>query len=558
MKFGAVFTLVAFLFGLALPQPEAAGPDDLYLDAYRFMQEAEQLTTSGQVELARQRYADAETNLRKIQGSYPSYNKNAVDFRLEYVQERVKALPGPKPEAAQAAGQKVTRPSAPSSREEQLRDLNGRIAQLEADNAMLQAKLKEALAPQPASLDPREFARAQERITQLEKEKELLRASFQQSQAKQPQAADLAMLDQVRGELEATKKQQVENVARIASLTQENQQFQQQAANPKAPDVTAALKEAQSKLAALEQERAEWQKQRTDLETKVVSASKSQNESSRAKDLEKERDALLKKLNESNKELYDVKARGQSAQNETIAKQNSNLRARLEVFEARKVPFTKEELALLDKNIPKIATSTETKPSKRSAKELPAGAGILITEAERAFAARRYSEAEDKYKQVLKMDEENPVSLANLAAIQLELQKMDEAEANIKKALAGHPEDPYALSLMGMLRFQQGKYEEALDSLSRSAQFDPKNPETQNYLGITLSQQGQREAAETALRKAVMLNPNYAGAHHNLAVVYATQRPPFLELARFHYNKALALGQPANPELEKQLNLSAK
>src|SRR6185312_5146513 len=92
-----------------------------------------------------------------------------------------------------------------------------------------------------------------------------------------------------------------------------------------------------------------------------------------------------------------------------------------------------------------------------------------------------------------------------------------------------------------------------LDVLSRSAQLDPKNPETENYLGITLSQQGQREAAETALRRAIMLNPNYADAHVNLAVIYATAKPPFMELAKYHYNKALSLGQPPNPELEKEL-----
>ena len=155
---------------------------------------------------------------------------------------------------------------------------------------------------------------------------------------------------------------------------------------------------------------------------------------------------------------------------------------------------------------------------------------------------------------LVKLDESNPVSLANLAAIQLELQKLDDAESNLKRALASNPDDAYALSLMGMLQFQQGKYDEALFSLSRSAQLDPKNAETQNYLGITLSQKGQREPAEAALRKAILLNPRYAGAHHNLAVVYATQRPPFAELARFHYNKALALGQPANPDLEKQIN----
>jgi Flp pilus assembly protein TadD len=143
--------------------------------------------------------------------------------------------------------------------------------------------------------------------------------------------------------------------------------------------------------------------------------------------------------------------------------------------------------------------------------------------------------------------------LTDLAMIQVEMGKTGEAEANLKKVLAKEPQNAYALSVMGIDRFRESKFSEALDYLSRSAQLDPKNAETQNYLGITLSQQGQREAAETALRKAVMLAPNYAGAHHNLAIVYATQRPPFLELARYHYNKALALGHPANPELEKQL-----
>ena len=281
------------------------------------------------------------------------------------------------------------------------------------------------------------------------------------------------MLDQVRGELEATKKQLRENIATVATLSQENER---------------------------------------------------------------------------------LKASGGSGRPESSASQAdelAKLRSRLAVYEAKKVPFTKEELALLDRNLPSLATPSDAQAPKRT-RELPPGAGLLIAQAERAFAARRFEEAEEKYKQVLKMDEESPVSLANLAAIQLELQKREEAEANLKKALSAEPDDPYALSLLGMLRFQQGRYDDALDALSRSAQLDPKNAEAQNYLGITLSQKGQREAAETALRKAILLNPNYAGAHHNLAVIYATQKPPFTELAKFHYNKALSLGQPANPELEKQ------
>jgi Tfp pilus assembly protein PilF len=517
MKFRAVLIAAALSGRLLVSVAQAAGPDDLYLDAYRLIQEGDQFTSAGQGEIARQRYADAEANLKKIQSSYPEYNKNAVEFRLDYIHAHTKTLPAPKPENAATAAPKL----APASPAEQIRDLNNRVAQLEADNTMLQAKLKEALAPQPAALDPHEFARAQERINQLEKEKELLRANLQQAQAKQPAAADNALLDQARGELDATKKKLVENVAAVASLTQENQRLQQQLANPpKAPAADpTALKEAQANAA----------------------------------NLEKERDNLQRKLAEANKEVADLRNRKDSAGNSTLTNQLANLRARLEVFESRKVPYTPDELALMDKNIPKIAIVPEAKPSKRSPRELPAGSSILVADAERAFAAKRFNEAEAKYKEVLKMDDENPVSLANLAAIQIQEQKFDEAEANLKKAIAVHADDGYALSLMGMMQVQQGKYEQGLDTLSRSAQLDPKNPETQNYLGIALSQQGHREAAETALRKAVALNPNYAGAHYNLALVYAAQHPPFLELAKYHYNKALALGQSPNPELEKQL-----
>ena len=90
--------------------------------------------------------------------------------------------------------------------------------------------------------------------------------------------------------------------------------------------------------------------------------------------------------------------------------------------------------------------------------------------------------------------------------------------------------------------------------LSRSARLDPDNPLTQNYLGIALSAKGQRGPAEAALRRAISLQPGYAEAHANLAVIYALQKPPFLELARWHYQKAKASGFAGNPDLERILD----
>src|SRR5437868_8639379 len=98
MRFRAVLTAAALSGRLLVSVANAAGPDDLYLDAYRLIQEGDQFSSAGQPEVARQRYADAEANLKKIQTSYPEYNKNAVEFRLEYIRDHAKGLPGPKPE----------------------------------------------------------------------------------------------------------------------------------------------------------------------------------------------------------------------------------------------------------------------------------------------------------------------------------------------------------------------------------------------------------------------------------------------------------------------------
>ena len=75
--------------------------------------------------------------------------------------------------------------------------------------------------------------------------------------------------------------------------------------------------------------------------------------------------------------------------------------------------------------------------------------------------------------QVLQQDNKNVPTLANLAAIQLDLDHLEAAEINIKQAVALAPDDPYSLFVLGRLRFRQKKYDEAMDALSRAAKLDP-------------------------------------------------------------------------------------
>jgi tetratricopeptide (TPR) repeat protein len=235
------------------------------------------------------------------------------------------------------------------------------------------------------------------------------------------------------------------------------------------------------------------------------------------------------------------------------------LRARLAVLEAAAVPYTAEERAVLKSptaarlTVPPAA-AREPASKVHSVKDLSPGAATIMRDAEMDATTRRYDDAEKKYLQVLQQDENNIYVLAKLGSAEFAAGRLDDCEKNTRRALALDPNDPGALYLLGILRYRQEKLDEAFDALSRSASFNPTNQSTQYFLGCVLADKGLRSEAETALRKALDLDPNFADAHFSLALVYAAQTPPSLEMARFHYQKALDLGHAKNASLDKMLS----
>ena len=222
------------------------------------------------------------------------------------------------------------------------------------------------------------------------------------------------------------------------------------------------------------------------------------------------------------------------------------------MLEAEKIPYTDEEKKLF------AEPKTESQPAntlEAKIATLPEGAAAEFKAGKAALVKANFSEAEQKFLHVLKLDEENPLTLANLAMAQMEQGNYDDAEASLARALQNDDQDAYALSLMGTLRYRQNKYEEARDHLAKAVKLNPEDANAQHFLGSALNNLGQRKAAETALRKALQMKPGHAEAHHNLAVVYATQKPPFTALAKFHYDKAIAAGHTMNAELQKILSV---
>jgi tetratricopeptide (TPR) repeat protein len=608
-----IFIVAMLLLFALLPPAFAAGADDQYVQIYSLIQQGDALSADLPAQ-ALAKYTEAQTALQRFQKIYPTWNNQIIRFRSSYLSNQIAEISAKAPAARVIAPLPISNPApsaqksaapATSEIENQLNSLRAELKQLQSDKGNLEAKLKEALSAQPTALDPAELAKADEKIKLLEKENAVLQQSLAQEKSKPvpptptpvpaPAAVvDTKAIDALNKELADARRQLSEQTSRASQLASENQSLQSRVkalsaeaeavaalrsenemlkklaeARPTAPttaglnDSSQEFAKAQAQIAALQSDKEILRLEKIALQNRVRTLSETQvagsvipswtEDSARVKQLTQERDDLQKKLEAAQKELYGrKKARTTVARVDELTSQLTVLRARLEVYEARQVPYTADELALFKKPETVLAV-TDPKAGKKSTRELPSGTVAMVAEAQRDFAAKKFDAAEEKYLEVLRHDDRNVNTLANLATIQMELNHLDEAEKHIKEALVIAPDDAYSLSILGNLKYRQAKYDDALDALSRAAKIDPKNAEVQNYLGLTLSQKGLRAPAETALRKAIQLQPNYASAHNNLAVIYATQQPPLIELARWHYQHALASGFPQNADLEKLL-----
>jgi Flp pilus assembly protein TadD len=650
-----LFVLCGLTLLVLLRHGRAHAQDEEYPRIYGLIQAGDALGDSGDSTQALAKYIEAQTALQQFQKTYPDWNKSVVNYRLGYLATKISEATSRAPAGKASTPSKTPAPPAnrgqpaeASALEMQLNDLQLQIRQLQGDKMLLEAKLKESLAAQPAAVDPRELANVQAQLRSLQKENDLLKVNLSQKSGRGAPAADTQALEQMKRDLaEANRRlaEQTENAVTLANekaklqskldsmipaswnatniattrkalddanhqlteqttlaakLSQEKdalqlrlktltpdaeaaaalrtendvlkkQLAQLQTAPPNTPeDANRQLNEALLKIAILQSDKERLVHENSELDTHVkqLSASTTASTSAKAvaepapaaapdaarvKRLERERDDLQKKLAAAQKDLARKTSKANASRVDELAGEVEVLRARLGVYETQKVPYSPEELALLQPARPPLA---DPNAGKVSARQLPAGALVLVAEADRDFAARRYDKAEEKYLQVLKRDDKNLYTLANLAAIQLELNHLDEAEQHIREALAVAPDDAYSLMILGEIQFRQQKYDESLDSLSRAAKADPHNPQIQNSLGLALSQKGMRSAAESAFRQAIELDPNYPSAHNNLAVFYLSQKPPAAALARWHYDKARAAGMPPNPDLEKMFSAS--
>src|SRR5262245_40816288 len=180
------FPLIALV--LLVFQAYGQGSDDQYVRIYNLIQEAEQIESGGQTTQALAKYLEARSTLQRFQRAYPDWNAPVVKFRLSFLDSKITALSSKssRSPAAPGPGSAPGVVEAQNTADNQLQFYNEQIQRLTADKIVLEAKLKEALASQPASIDPRELAKAEERVKTLQKENDLLKVTLDQTKTQLP------------------------------------------------------------------------------------------------------------------------------------------------------------------------------------------------------------------------------------------------------------------------------------------------------------------------------------------------------------------------------------
>jgi len=200
-------------------------------------------------------------------------------------------------------------------------------------------------------------------------------------------------------------------------------------------------------------------------------------------------------------------------------------------------------------------TATSTKPGNRptgNTRVRPAVAERiedLLEKGNEARDARRFTDAEAAYKEILRLKARDARAAYGLGNIYFDQQRWDDAEGAYRNSVAWAPFEPdahIALSVL-LVKPRAGgdnakRFADAESLARRSVQLDPKNAVAWDRLGVALQTRGVvNSETEHSYRKAIELDPQFAVAYAHLARVLnkvgkASESPAL-------YEKAIALAK---------------
>ena len=157
-------------------------------------------------------------------------------------------------------------------------------------------------------------------------------------------------------------------------------------------------------------------------------------------------------------------------------------------------------------------------------------------------------QAENIYREILKIQPDNVDALHFLGILKYQLGNYDSAIECIEKVLQRNPNDPDAYYNLGLAFKGKGHLDKAIACYQKALQFNPDFANAHYNLGTALQEKGQYDEAITHYQKALQLDPNLSGVYYNLGII--SQDKGQIDEAITYYQKALQL----NPNLSDAYN----
>ena len=188
---------------------------------------------------------------------------------------------------------------------------------------------------------------------------------------------------------------------------------------------------------------------------------------------------------------------------------------------------------------------TRSRPSAAVAERIE----DLLDKGNQARDARRFAEAEDSYKEILKLKARDARAAYGLGNVYSDQQRWEDAEAAYRNSVAWAPTDADAYVALSVVLVQPRpggdnarRFADAETFARRSVQIDPKNAVGWDRLGVALQARGLANSeTEHSYRRAIELDPEFAVAYAHLARLLNRIGKP-AEAAPL-YNKAVELAR---------------
>ena len=172
----------------------------------------------------------------------------------------------------------------------------------------------------------------------------------------------------------------------------------------------------------------------------------------------------------------------------------------------------------------------------------------LLDKGNEARDARKFTEAEDAYKEVLKLKARDARAAYGLGNVYSDQQRWEEAEAAYRNSVTWAPTnaDAHVALSAALVQPRTGvdnakRFADAESFARRSVQLDPKNAVGWDRLGVALQARGLANSeTEHSYRRAIELDPQFAVAYAHLARMLNKVRPA--EAAPL-YDKAVELAK---------------